>query len=240
MALTDDLVSYWKLDEASGTRNDSHSTNHLTDNNTVGSTTGKLNNCATFVADDTEYLSVANNAELQVGDIDFSISCWCYFTAAAGIQYVFCKTAAFFPYALSYNNVGGADEMKFEAYFNNTVVKTGAFAINTWMHVVCINDSVANQCTIIINDGTPTSNAHGAFANTDGAGDLRIGGSDASGQYLAGRVDEIGLWKRVLTAGEITTLYGGGTPPAYPFSGGGGGTVNLTSGKLGMLLTGKL
>lgn len=34
------LVSYWNLVETSGTRNDSHGTNHLTDNNTVGHATG--------------------------------------------------------------------------------------------------------------------------------------------------------------------------------------------------------
>lgn len=33
--LLTNLVSYWKLGEVSGTRNDSHGTNHLTDNNTV-------------------------------------------------------------------------------------------------------------------------------------------------------------------------------------------------------------
>lgn len=35
------LVSYWNLDEASGQRNDSYSTNHLTDNNTVTNAAGK-------------------------------------------------------------------------------------------------------------------------------------------------------------------------------------------------------
>lgn len=34
------LQAYWNLDEASGTRNDSHSTNHLTDNNTVTQAAG--------------------------------------------------------------------------------------------------------------------------------------------------------------------------------------------------------
>jgi len=34
------LVSYWNLIETSGTRNDSHGTNHLTDNNTVGYAAG--------------------------------------------------------------------------------------------------------------------------------------------------------------------------------------------------------
>lgn len=40
MALTDNLISWWSLDEASGTRYDSHGTNHLTDNNTVSSEAG--------------------------------------------------------------------------------------------------------------------------------------------------------------------------------------------------------
>src|SRR4029077_17083863 len=36
------LVSYWKLDEASGNAIDSHGTNHLTDVNTVASAAGKI------------------------------------------------------------------------------------------------------------------------------------------------------------------------------------------------------
>lgn len=45
------LIAHWKLDEASGTRNDSHGTNHLTDNNTVTTATAKLGtNAAQFTA----------------------------------------------------------------------------------------------------------------------------------------------------------------------------------------------
>src|SRR6056300_304684 len=39
---TTDLVSFWKLDEASGTRVDAFGSNDLTDNNTVGQGTGTV------------------------------------------------------------------------------------------------------------------------------------------------------------------------------------------------------
>src|SRR4051794_40520428 len=75
------LVSYWKLDEASTgvapvTRNDSHGTNHLTDNNTVTSAAGKLGNAAQFTAANSESLSRIDNASLRFGDEDFSLAFW--------------------------------------------------------------------------------------------------------------------------------------------------------------------
>ena len=48
---TTGLVSYWALDETSGTRYDSHGSNDLTDNNTVGYTTGVQGNAADFIVD---------------------------------------------------------------------------------------------------------------------------------------------------------------------------------------------
>jgi hypothetical protein len=77
MALTDSLISYWKMDETSGTRYDSHGTNHLTDNNSVGSLTGKINSSAYFgPAPTTKYLNHIDSSDFDVGDIDFTFSLW--------------------------------------------------------------------------------------------------------------------------------------------------------------------
>ena len=66
--LANSLVAFWKLDEASGQRNDSIGTNHLADNNTVLSAAGKVYPlAATFAADANEYLSIASNAALSAG-----------------------------------------------------------------------------------------------------------------------------------------------------------------------------
>ena len=77
MALTDNLVSWWELDEASGTRNDAHGSNHLTDGNTVAQVAGKVGNAAQFVAANAESLSIADNANLSVSGV-FSVCAWVY------------------------------------------------------------------------------------------------------------------------------------------------------------------
>jgi hypothetical protein len=43
-------------------------------------------------------------------------------------------------------------------------------------------------------------------------------GGVASPQYHDGRIDEVGIWKRVLTAAERTQLYNGGLGYTYPFT----------------------
>jgi hypothetical protein len=61
------LYFWWKMDETSGTRTDSHGTNPLADNNTVGSTTGKQGNAAQFVVANSEYLSIPDNPSVSMG-----------------------------------------------------------------------------------------------------------------------------------------------------------------------------
>ena len=63
--LKDDLVSWWSLDETIGTRDDSHGSNNLVDHNTVGYTTGKQGNASAFTAANSEYLDIADNADLS-------------------------------------------------------------------------------------------------------------------------------------------------------------------------------
>lgn len=86
------MVSWWTMDEASGTRVDAHGPNDLTDNNTVGSAAGKWNLAADFEATNTEYLSIADGS--QTG-LDFSTACsfagWVNFESlpTSGEQFAF-------------------------------------------------------------------------------------------------------------------------------------------------------
>ena len=76
--LLTNLVSYWTLDEASGTRADSHGTNHLTPTNAPVGATGKIGNGCDFESSSAQYLSCASNPTLQTGDVDFTIAAWVY------------------------------------------------------------------------------------------------------------------------------------------------------------------
>ena len=63
-AIIDDLISYWKLDETGGTREDIHGPNDLTDNNTVGNIDpGIISLGADFIAANSEYLSIEDGAQ---------------------------------------------------------------------------------------------------------------------------------------------------------------------------------
>ena len=59
------LVSYWKLDEASGNALDAHGTNTLTDSNTVTSAAGKIGDSRHFTRTVPEYFTIADNASLS-------------------------------------------------------------------------------------------------------------------------------------------------------------------------------
>jgi hypothetical protein len=64
----------WHLQEASSTRYDSTSNNNdLTDNNTVGTTTGKFGTAADFVSSNSEYLNISDGSQTGL-DISSTLS----------------------------------------------------------------------------------------------------------------------------------------------------------------------
>lgn len=212
-SLLTSLISYWKHDETSGTRNDSWGTNHLTDNNTVTSAAGVVNTSSQFTAANSEYLSRADNASLSVGDIDFAFGRWVYLDSKAANMDIITKW-------------GGGGNSEYIVHYSSTldrfrflVSPDGAdiFAVvadnfgspptATWIHIYAYHDSVANVIGISVNNGTANTVAHstGVFNGTSA---FMIGHRAAGGaSHLNGRVDEGQFWKRVLTTDERTEIY---------------------------------
>jgi len=223
-SLLDGLVSYWKLDEASGTREDTPGSNDLTDNNTVGSAAGILGNAASFVAANSEYLSHTDNAPLSTGDIDFTFAYWVNLNNNnTRMTLVGKDVAGGREYELNFNST----RFEFDV-FNGVDTQLGQVANNnlglpstgTWYFLVVWHDATANTVNIAANAGTAnvaaTSGAVGDGNATFNLGRRSYAGNES---YLDGFLDEVGFWKRVLTTAERACLYGGGTPPAYPFTG---------------------
>lgn len=225
-SLKDDLVSWWTLDEESTgvapvTRLDSHSANDLTDNNTTASATAKVNLGADFELTNNEWLSHADNAELSVGDIDFTIGCWLKLESKAATARIIAKwgLANNSEYTLFYSL--GTNRLFFNISTNGVAVvglpanTIGAPAVGTWYFILCWHDSVANTLNIQVNDGGVDSIAH-ATGVFDGASDFNLGGEHAgAANPLDGIVDEAFLIKRVLTASERTALYNGASGVGY-------------------------
>jgi hypothetical protein len=224
-ALTDNLVAYWKLDEASGTRADSVGSNTLTDINTVTSATGKINNAGQFTKSNNEALSIANNTDVQLGDIDWTVTAWVYLDSEPGQMDIISKATGFSTGTREFELMYLSDRFVLNTGGFISPVATadnfGAVSTSTWYFIVAWHDAAGNTINISVNNGTANSTATSGSFGTQGSGEFTIGSYNANQTTLwtyDGRIDEVGLWKRVLTSQERTDLYNSGAGFAYPFT----------------------
>ncbi len=220
--LARDLIAFWKLGEADGaTRVDSAGSNNLADNATVTQIAGKVGNAAHFTRASSQYLSIADNTALSMGDIDFTLSTWVYLDTKPDWMNLMGKwKVGSVEYALYYDNP--ADRFAFYvsddgvASDNIPADTLGSPSTGTWIFIVCWHDSVANTLNIQINNGAIDSKAYtaGVFDSTSA---FQLGAKDGVLDLLDGRLDAAGVWKKVLTSGERTKLYNSGNGLEYPF-----------------------
>lgn len=223
MPMRDNLVAHWSLEEASGTRADDIGSNTLTDNNTTTGNPGKLGNAAQFTAANSESLSIATNAALQMGDIDFTFAVWVYLDSKTTRRHILSRTLVALEYILEYFQ--SSDVFRFgvssdgSAFTVITASTFGSPATGTWYLLMGWHDSVANTLNIQVNNGTVNSVSYsaGVLAGTSAT---YLGSNGGLSFFMDGRLDEAAVWKRVLTTQERTDLYNGGAGLAYSaFSG---------------------
>lgn len=213
------LVSYWSLDEASGNAVDAHGSNDLTDNNAVGSAVGKVGNCRDFTAASDHSLSRASNSDLVTGDIDFTFACWVNLDDKTTTKDILGKWVSpeeyIIVYSLSSDRIAWLCENPSGTVTTSLANTFGAFTAGTWYFVVCYHDATNNEIGISVNGG-PFDTAPHAGGVRSGSGVFSIGHRTASATgKMDGKMDEVGFWKRLLSADEIATLYNSGNGLAY-------------------------
>lgn len=212
---TTSLVAWWSMDETSGTRNDSHGTNHLTDNNTVGYDAGKKSNASSFVGANNEYLSVSSNSGL-VNTGSFSIAGWFKKTSGGSGDTVAILSKDQAPpreydlYIVSgtpkfYIRDGGASNQ-----YNVAAASISDYS--AWYFFVIWKDADANQIFIQINNGTTYQTNSSYNANTSAV--FTVGMANGA-LFFTGLVDEVAFYQRLLTADERTWLYNSGNGRSY-------------------------
>lgn len=213
------LISYWSLDEVSGTRSDSKSTNHLADRNTVTSTTGKVGISAVFASANSERLNIADNTALSVGDIDFYCTGWIYATSDDGTtQVVASKGGASGQRAwqLQINWAGSTNRFEFLVYNSSDVstqVNSAAISVNTWYFVEIWHNATSNQIGIAVNR-TQTTASHTTGVKND-TGNFTLGALNSGSNYT-GRIDEFGFWKNYIPdTTRRDWLYNSGSGRSY-------------------------
>jgi hypothetical protein len=228
MALLDNIALFYNGGEASGNLVDSVGSNTLTDNNTVGSAsaTPHSGTARDFETANSEYFSIADNATVRGGDVDWSWQAWVkpetdinhiilgkdIDTPSNARDYTFDVTATT---PRLYIN-GGAGGLLVNG---NVAVSAG-----NWYHICCGHSASANELWMIVNNNSAaTVGTSGAVPETSVA-PLYVGARAYSGAeaYFDGLIYRVGFWKRDIRS-DVATLYNSGTPLDYAGMGGGGG-----------------
>jgi hypothetical protein len=230
MPITDNLIVHYKLNEASGTREDSHSNNYdLAPSNTPGSAAGKIGDAVQLVRASSQSLSVASNTDLQTGDVNYEISLWVNLTSKPAIMELVGKSGGLSggnEWTLTYNST--VDRFQFQVYRSDSTAHAvnadnlGSPSTGTWYYIHAWHDASANTINIQVNNGSVNSTGYSAGQEPQAANTRAFMlGNRAAGstRYLDGLLDSLSFWKgRVLSSGERTSMYGAGSGLDYPFT----------------------
>jgi len=239
------LVSHWILDEASGTRFDSHGSNDLTDNNTVTSTTDGSDTVAVFDDSNSEYLSITDAAQSGLEPTDFTMSAWYKMdrlpsTAtkqSMGIMGKKAETGTNESYNFNFNDFDNDLEVSFGNSSGKDNIRTSSpFAasgdVSNWVHLMITYDNSTRTIKIYKNGSevVNSTNTSGSTPTLNSASEFSLGRGNYSDStaYFAGRMKHVSVWNVVKTTTDVQDVYNSGTPLNYDDGGGGGVTVSST------------
>lgn len=224
MALTDNLVAYYKLDDLTDSSGNGFT---LTNNGSTPFNPAKINNGADGgSANTTKYLSILSNLGIDGGAMSYS--CWVNITtqlSGANETRVILSLGSDgtdVTYHLHYMTETSVKKIGFNRLKNGvadgytyypTTLNTG-----TWYHIVTTYDGTTS--TIYLNGTSVASSAQsgsGTGTTTNRFFIMESTQSPGAGVMLNGLVDEVGVWNRALSANEVLNLYRNGAGNAYQF-----------------------
>lgn len=220
--LLNNLSHYWKFDEASGTRFDSVGSNNLTQFNdqAINSITGIVNNAA--VSSYTGALSsyLVGSADTVVsGTANWTISFWYYANQRTGgtTEYMVRKSNGNFP-ASEWEIYNQGVGISFGMTLYNTGGSTTSISagngsnmtVGQWFNLIAWK-SDGSHIGLSVNNVITTA----AYARAGTQNNSLFKVLEAVSNNSIYRIDEVGFWNRILTVGERTDIYGGGTGNTY-------------------------
>ena len=195
----DGLVAMWTLDKASisGDKAKDVSSNgkDATIKGSLKSAAGVINECLQFEGKADNYVEIPKMGTFE----QVSLECWAMEDQFSGIQGIIS----------TWQWAAGKVHFKFESN-QIQVDKNGGGKIvapadaSKWYHIVYTTDTKANKHSLYVN-GVFVSDGPGG-AEPEQWDERRIG-SEHDGRWLIGKIDEVRVYKRVLTEKEIANNY---------------------------------
>ena len=226
MALTDNLVSYYKFDSGALTT-DSVGANTLTNNNTVaGTASGKIGYGADFGTSGSKFFNRTDALGLTTSSA-YTYSVWFKLNIELGADYytigglkIGANGGQSNFLALLYDYNGGTRRLHAQIYrsVNGTIFNTITLGTTNWYHLV-FTDTGTTQTLYLngISVGTPTALSGTQVINSEP--EFTIGSyPNGAGLYNLAITDEVGIWSRALSATEVAGLYNNNLGSQYSFT----------------------
>lgn len=225
MALTDNLVAYWKLDESSGDAADATGNGKtLTNENTMTYGSGLINNaCSQGTNNTNKRLYLADSLSFTK-TTSYSMAGWIKLnTEQTGLRNLF-DVRENTTHHLMYVRTDDPSSVR-KIIFGRASNGVGAveatydqtWGTTNWYHIAC----VFNGSTVkgYVNGSEVASANYSTLGNGNGLSNQTTLGASGNGFiYASAQFDEVGYWNRELSVSEISTLYNGGTGLQYPFT----------------------
>jgi len=223
--LLTDLESYYKLDEASGTIQDSHGSNDGTNNGATYGATGIINDALDFDGTN-DRVSMGNVLSFDARSEALSASAWIKCNNFSSQMDIINKQNATTPYTGLAIRVRTDAQINFllrgsDSPLSNVIERDTDTTISTgsWYHIVCTHDGSgdASGMTIYINGSSQavTTLYDNLTTTTENTADFQIGARGTAGGFFDGIIDEVGIWSRELSSTDVANLYNSGSGLAY-------------------------
>lgn len=215
MALIDNILAYWALEDtsgATGTVVDAVGNNDGTNAGADNSATGQINNCFQFVEANSDWVSIPSSGDIDVDGSAMTLNCWVFNDTTIG-NGSFIGPVSSGGYFFGVN--GTSNKLRFGRAGQAAMNSTGtALTDDTW-HMVTVTYEGDNAKFYL--DGAFLDTVSASHTMDTGIG-YTIGVTVAGIELMDGRIDEFGIWGAVLSADDITELYASGAGLGYPFS----------------------
>lgn len=223
--INDGLVAYWKFDDGSGISVTDHSGygNHATLFNTEaadwlassGPTALKFTNPTSFDFGGTDEFASAGAAGVPAANAAMSVSFWFYYVnmPAFGTRFLALsnfRNSSSVEIGFREDNPGtGTKGIEVWKWGPTQLIATNSEPVsNAWHHLAYTFDGTTHRLWV---DGTAATNTTVA-PNTAATTEVNIARWAANDNFFTGRLDDIRIYNRALSAAEVTRLKDGYQP----------------------------
>ena len=213
--LTDDIISYYKLDNTTGVVFDMLGLNDGTNDGATRGVTGKINNAFDF---DGINDNVNISAGINLSNKNFTISLWIAntYSLTTKTKFIIGQGSPSANQAIFISRDKNTGKVNFGFISDDLSSSTNLSTDGSFEHWVFTYDASTNNKSIYFNGSLDSDDI--SSADTSAIGEFIIG--DWLGtvdETFEGRLDEIGIWNRSLSSSEVSQLYNSGVGLSFPF-----------------------